>query len=412
VNPPVHAWAVWRVYKMTAKRGERDRVFLARAFQKLLLNFTWWVNRKDPEGNNLFAGGFLGLDNIGVFDRSQPLPTGGHLKQADGTAWMAFYSSTMLSMALELAEGDPAYEDVASKFFEHFVGIVDAMNRFGGTGLWDEQDGFYYDQLAIDGQSIPLRTRSMVGVLPIIAVEVLEDHVLDMLPGFKKRMQWFLDNRKDLAGHISYQELAQGKHGHRLLAVPSRERLERVLRFMLDETEFLSAHGLRSLSRVHKDEPYRFQVHGNEHRVEYAPGDSTTGLFGGNSNWRGPVWFPLNYLVVEALERYHHYYEDSLKVECPTGSGRFLNLQEVAAELASRLSSIFLPDEHGRRPCHGPDQRYASDPHFKELVLFHEYFHGEDGRGVGASHQTGWTALVARCLESIAKARSANEEAA
>ena len=412
VNPPVHAWAVWRVYKMTAKRGERDRVFLARAFQKLLLNFTWWVNRKDPEGNNLFAGGFLGLDNIGVFDRSQPLPTGGHLKQADGTAWMAFYSSTMLSMALELAEGDPAYEDVASKFFEHFVGIVDAMNRFGGTGLWDEQDGFYYDQLAIDGQSIPLKTRSMVGVLPIIAVEVLEDHVLDKLPGFKKRMQWFLDNRKDLAGLISYQELAKGKHGHRLLAVPSRERLERVLRFMLDETEFLSPHGLRSLSRVHKDEPYRFQVHGNEHRVEYAPGDSTTGLFGGNSNWRGPVWFPLNYLVVEALERYHHYYEDSLKVECPTGSGRFLNLQEVAAELASRLSNIFLPDQNGRRPCHGHDQRYATDPNFKDLVLFHEYFHGEDGRGVGASHQTGWTALVARCLESIAKARSAKEEAA
>jgi hypothetical protein len=412
VNPPVHAWAVWRVYKMTAKRGERDRVFLARAFQKLLLNFTWWVNRKDPEGNNLFAGGFLGLDNIGVFDRSQPLPTGGHLKQADGTAWMAFYSATMMSMALELADGDPAYEDVASKFFEHFVGIVDAMNRFGGTGLWDEQDGFYYDQLAMDGRSIPLKTRSMVGVLPIIAVEVLEDHVLDKLPGFKKRMQWFLDNRKDLAGLISYQELAQGKHGHRLLAVPSRERLERVLRFMLDETEFLSAHGLRSLSRVHKDEPYRFQVHHTEHRVEYAPGDSTTGLFGGNSNWRGPVWFPLNYLVVEALERYHHYYEDSLKVECPTGSGRFLNLQEVAAELARRLSSIFLPDQDGRRPCHGADQRYASDPHFRDLLLFHEYFHGEDGRGVGASHQTGWTALVARCLESLAKARSAQREAA
>jgi len=412
VNPPVHAWAVWRVYKMTAKRGERDRVFLARAFQKLLLNFTWWVNRKDPEGNNLFAGGFLGLDNIGVFDRSQPLPTGGHLKQADGTAWMAFYSATMLSMALELADGDPAYEDVASKFFEHFVGIVDAMNRFGGTGLWDEQDGFYYDQLAVDGRSIPLRTRSMVGVLPIIAAEVLEDHVLDKLPGFKKRMQWFLDNRKDLAGLISYQELAKGKHGHRLLAVPSRERLERVLRYMLDETEFLSPHGLRSLSRVHQDDPFRFHVHGVEHRVEYAPGDSTTGLFGGNSNWRGPVWFPLNYLVVEALERYHHYYEDSLKVECPTGSGRFLNLQEVAAELASRLSSIFLPDERGRRPCHGQDARYASDPHFRDLVLFHEYFHGEDGRGVGASHQTGWTALVARCLEAMAKARSAKEEAA
>ena len=412
VNPPVHAWAVWRVYKMTAKRGERDRVFLARAFQKLLLNFTWWVNRKDPEGNNLFAGGFLGLDNIGVFDRSQPLPTGGHLKQADGTAWMAFYSATMLSMALELADGDPAYEDVASKFFEHFVGIVDAMNRFGGTGLWDEQDGCYYDQLSIDGQSIPLRTRSMVGVLPIIAVEVLEDHVLDKLPAFKKRMQWFLDNRKDLAQHIAYQELASGSHGHRLLAVPSRERLERVLKLMLDETELLSPYGLRSLSRVHLDEPYRFHVHGVEHRVEYAPGDSTTGLFGGNSNWRGPVWFPLNYLVIEALERYHHYYGDSLKVECPSGSGRFLNLEQVAAELASRLSSIFLPGADGRRPCHGADSRYAKDPHFKDLVLFHEYFHGEDGRGVGASHQTGWTALVARCLESLARGRTAREKAA
>ncbi len=412
VNPPVHAWAVWRVYKMTGRRGERDRVFLARAFQKLLLNFTWWVNRKDVEGNNLFSGGFLGLDNIGVFDRSQPLPTGGHLKQADGTAWMAFYSATMLSMALELADGDPAYEDVASKFFEHFVTIVDSMNRFGGTGLWDDGDGFYYDQLSLDGQTIPLRTRSMVGVLPIIAVEILEDHVIDKLSGFKKRMQWFLDNRKDLAEHIPYQELASGSHGHRLLAVPSRERLERVLRYVLDESEFLSPHGLRSLSRVHKDDPYRFYSHGAEHRVEYAPGDSTTGLFGGNSNWRGPVWFPLNYLVVEALERYHHYYGDSFRVECPTGSGVFMNLGEVANELSARLSSIFLPGEGGRRPCHGSESRYASDPHFKELVLFHEYFHGEDGRGVGASHQTGWTALVARAIEALAHGRSAKERAA
>jgi hypothetical protein len=412
VNPPVHAWAVWRVYKLTAKRGQRDRVFLARAFQKLLLNFTWWVNRKDPEGNNLFAGGFLGLDNIGVFDRSQPLPTGGHLKQADGTAWMAFYSATMLSMALELADGDPAYEDVASKFFEHFVGIVDAMNHFGGSGLWDEQDGFYYDQLSLNGQSVPLRTRSMVGILPIIAVEVLEDAVLDKLPGFRKRMQWFLDNRQDLAKQIAYQELAAGKHGHRLLAVPSKERLERVLRFMLDESEFLSPHGLRSLSRVHLDAPYRFHAHGNEFRVDYAPGDSTTGLFGGNSNWRGPVWFPLNYLIVEALERYHHYYGDALQVECPVGSGCFLNLEQVAAELSARLSGIFLPGADGRRPCHGQDQRYAKDPHFKELLLFHEYIHGEDGRGVGASHQTGWTALVARCIESLARGRVAKDEAA
>jgi len=412
VNPPVHAWAVWRVYKMTAKRGERDRLFLARAFQKLLLNFTWWVNRKDPEGNNLFAGGFLGLDNIGVFDRSQPLPTGGHLKQADGTAWMAFYSATMLSMALELADGDPAYEDVASKFFEHFVQIVDSMNRFGGTGLWDEVDGFYYDQLSLDGQSIPLRTRSMVGALPIIAVEILENDVLDKLPGFKKRMQWFLDNRKDLAQHIAYTELSSGTDGHRLLAVPSRERLERVLHVLLDEKEFLSPHGFRSLSRVHRDAPFRFFAGQMEHRVEYAPGDSTTGLFGGNSNWRGPVWFPLNYLIVEALERYHHYYGDSLQVEYPTGSGVRMNLQQVATELAGRLSSLFLPGADGKRPCHGDESRYAKDPHFRELVLFHEYFHGEDGRGVGASHQTGWTALVARCLESLAKSRSAQERAA
>jgi hypothetical protein len=412
VNPPVHAWAVWRVYKMTAKRGERDKLFLARAFQKLLLNFTWWVNRKDPEGNNLFAGGFLGLDNIGVFDRSQPLPTGGHLKQADGTAWMAFYSATMLSMALERADGDPAYEDVASKFFEHFVQIVDSMNRFGGTGLWDEQDGFYYDQLSLDGQSIPLRTRSMVGALPIIAVEILENSVLDKLPGFKKRMQWFLDNRKDLAQHIPYMELASGADGHRLLAVPSRERLERVLKILLDEKEFLSPHGLRSLSRVHRETPFSFVAREVEHRVEYAPGDSTTGLFGGNSNWRGPVWFPLNYLIVEALERYHHYYGDSFQVEYPTGSGIHLNLQQIATELAGRLSSIFLPGADGKRPCHGEDSRYAKDPNFKDLVLFHEYFHGEDGRGVGASHQTGWTALVARCLESLAKSRSAQERAA
>ncbi|HTQ04189.1 MAG TPA: glucosidase, partial [Polyangiaceae bacterium] len=258
VNPPVHAWAVWRVYKMTGKRGERDRLFLARCFQKLLLNFTWWVNRKDTSGNNLFSGGFLGLDNIGVFDRSQPLPTGGHLEQADGTAWMAFYSATMLSMALELAQTDPAYEDLASKFFEHFVAIVDAMNTLGGTGLWDDEDGFYYDRLNVDGRTIPLRTRSMVGALPIIAVEVLEADVIERLPGFKKRMNWFLENRKDLARHIAYDELAGGHQGHRLLAIPSRERLERVLGYLLDEAEFLSPHGLRSLSRVHGEHPYVF----------------------------------------------------------------------------------------------------------------------------------------------------------
>jgi hypothetical protein len=404
VNPPVHAWAAWRVYKMTGKRGQRDRVFLARVFQKLLLNFTWWVNRKDDEGNNLFAGGFLGLDNIGVFDRSRPLPTGGHLEQADGTAWMAFYCGTMLSMALELAEEDPAYEDLASKFFEHFVAIADAMNTLGGSGLWDDGDGFYYDQLHVDGRATPLRVRSLVGLMPLIAVEVLDDHRVERLPGFGKRMQWFLENRKDLSRHISYLE-GDGGHKHRLLAIPSRERLERVLQRLVDESEFLSPHGIRSVSRVHERAPYVFHTDGQEHRVDYVPGESSTGLFGGNSNWRGPVWFPVNFLLIEALERYDHFYGDSLKVECPAGSGRLVRLSEVARELSARLARLFVADEDGRRPCHGDEPRYARDPHFRDLVLFHEYFHGNDGRGVGASHQTGWTALVVRCLEDVARSR-------
>ncbi len=410
VNPPVHAWSAWRVYKMTGRRGERDVAFLARVFQKLLLNFTWWVNRKDTEGNNLFAGGFLGLDNIGIFDRSKPLPTGGHLEQADGTAWMAFYAATMLSIALELAHHDPVYEDMASKFFEHFVAIVDAMNTLGGTGLWDDVDGFYYDQLRVGNDSTPMRTRSMVGVIPLFAVEILDDEVIDGLPGFKKRMEWFLENRKDLARHMTY--MTSGRTGHRLLAVPSKERLTRVLRYVLDENEFLSPHGVRSLSRVHRDRPFVLRVDGHEHRVNYMPGDSDSWLFGGNSNWRGPVWFPLNYLLLEALERYHHFYGDSLKVECPTGSGRFMTLDEVAGEIALRLSKIFLPNERGERPCHGADRRYASDPHFKDLLLFNEYFHGDDGKGVGASHQTGWTALVIGCLEAVAQRRRRAAKAA
>ncbi len=406
VNPPVHAWAAWRVYKITGPKGQRDRLFLERVFQKLLINFTWWVNRKDPEGKNLFAGGFLGLDNIGVFDRSSTLPTGGHLAQADGTAWMAFYCATMLSMALELASEDPAYEDVASKFFEHFVAITDAMNTLGGTGLWNEEDGFYYDQLHVDGFHFPLRVRSMVGLVPLFAVEILEEEVIQNLPGFKKRMQWFLENRKDLARHISYMECdIEGGHGHRLLAIPTRERLERVLRFLLDEREFLSPYGIRALSRVHAEQPYSFTVAGEEYRVAYDPGESTTGLFGGNSNWRGPVWFPVNYLLVEALERYHHYYGSAFKVECPTGSGRSMTLSEVSREIARRLAATFLPDANGRRPCHGGERRFAEDPHWKNLLLFHEYFHGDTGRGVGASHQTGWTALVVRCLEDLARVR-------
>ncbi len=412
VNPPVHAWAAWRVYKMTGERGQRDRVFLARVFQKLLLNFTWWVNRKDPDGRNLFAGGFLGLDNIGVFDRSKPLPTGGRLEQADGTAWMAFYCTTMLAMALELAAGDPAYEDVASKFFEHFVAISDAVNTLGGTGLWDDADGFYYDQLETAGASTPIRVRSLVGVVPLFACEVLEQDVLERLPGFSKRLQWLLDHRPDLTRYATYMATpsagADGTpHRHRLLALASRERLERVLQTVLDEEEFLSPYGVRSLSRVHADRPYVLHAGGQEYSVAYEPGESTTGLFGGNSNWRGPVWLPLNWLLIEALERYGHFYGDTLRVEYPTRSGRTLTLAEVARELSARLSALFLPDAEGARPCHGGDAAFARDPHWRDLVLFYEHFHGDDGRGLGASHQTGWTALVAQCLENVAATRAA-----
>jgi len=398
VNPPVHAWAAWRVYKISDARGERDRQFLESIFQKLLLNFTWWVNRKDAEGNNLFQGGFLGLDNIGVFDRSNPLPSGGFLQQSDGTAWMAFYCLTMLSIALELAQENSVYEDLASKFFEHFVRIADAMNNLGGTGLWDPTDGFYYDQLKLNGQMIPLRSRSLVGLLPLIAVEVLEEEKIQRLPGFWKRMKWFIENRPDLASIITWCQSCP-HHQHRMLAIPSRERLESVLRYMLRESEFLSPFGIRSVSAVHRDHPYIFRVGDHEYRVDYSPGEGNTYLFGGNSNWRGPIWFPINYLLVEALERYHHFYDGALKVECPVGSGRFLTLSEVANELARRLGSLFLPGGDGARPCHGTDFRYAQDPNWRDLLLFHEYFHADTGRGCGASHQTGWTALAVRCLE-------------
>ncbi|HUJ10076.1 MAG TPA: glucosidase [Verrucomicrobiae bacterium] len=405
VNPPVHAWSCWRVYKMTGARGQRDRIFLSRTFQKLVINFTWWVNRKDAGGNNIFGGGFLGLDNIGVFDRSQPLPNGGQLEQADGTAWMAFFCNTMLSMALELARDNPATEDMASKFFEHFVAIADAINTVGGSGLWDETDGFYYDQLKVKDETTPLRVRSLVGLLPLIAVEVLEEEIIEKLPGFRKRLQWFLEHRKDLGRSIAYMETETGNHGHRLLAIPSRERLERVLRYMLDENEFLSPFGIRSVSKFHEQHPFVIDIDGAEYRVDYSPGETTTGLFGGNSNWRGPVWFPSNYLLIEALERYHHFYGEALTVECPTGSGRRWNLQQVADELRRRLTSLFLPDGSGHRPCHGNDQRYATDPHWKDLILFYEHFHGDTGRGLGANHQTGWTALAALCIEDIAKRR-------
>jgi len=403
-NPPVHAWACWRVYKMTGPRGKRDLAFLARTFQKLLINFTWWINRKDVEGKHIFAGGFLGLDNIGVIDRSQPLPSGQSLEQADGTAWMAFYCATMLSMALELAYHDAAYEDVASKFFEHFVAIVDAINSLDGSGLWDETDGFYYDHLRSHGASGPVRIRSAVGLIPMLAVEVLEHPAISKLPGFMKRMEWFLKHRSDLARNISYMQLKADSPecGHYLLAVPSQQRLVRLLGYMLDEKEFLSPFGVRSMSQVYARQPFVLKVDGKELRVSYEPGESETGMFGGNSNWRGPVWFPLNFLLIEALERYHHFYGEDLKVECPTGSGKWMTLREVSRELRRRLAAIFLPDASGRRPCFGEDARFAADPHWKGLLLFHEYFHAETGRGLGASHQTGWTALIARCMEELA----------
>ena len=399
VNPPVHAWSCWRVYKMTGPRGGRDRQFLSRVFQKLLVNFTWWVNRKDVAGKHIFSGGFLGLDNIGVFDRSKPLPGGGMLEQADGTAWMAFYCATMLSMALELARDDPSYEDIASKFFEHFVAIADAMNTLGGSGLWDEEDGFYYDQLHVDGVTRPMRVRSIVGVIPLFAVEVLEQQKIDAAPGFRKRMEWFLSNRGDLARHVSYMEPEAGNaHAHRLLAIPSRHRLERVLGYLLDPNEFLSPYGIRSLSRIHSERPFVLPVDGEERRVDYEPGESTEPLFGGNSNWRGPIWFPTNYLLIEALERYHHFYGDTLRVECPVGSGTRMNLQQVARELSRRLASIFLSDAAGHCAWQGDMRIFAESPHWRNLAWFFEYFHGDNGRGCGANHQTGWTALIVRLL--------------
>jgi hypothetical protein len=402
VNPPVHAWACWRVYKITAPRGQRDRNFLARVFQKLLVNFTWWVNRKDISGHHLFSGGFLGLDNVGVFDRSKPLPGGGQLEQADGTAWMAFYCSTMLAMALELAEDDPAYEDIASKFFEHFVMIADAMNSLGGSGLWHEEDGFYYDQLLVNGASVPLRLRSIVGIIPLFAVEFIEEGRLHKLPGFAKRTRWFLENRKDLASHISYMARDGQDEGRRILAIPTRARLERVLKYVFDEDEFLSPHGIRSLSRCYRDQPFMVGLGGENYRVEYEPAESRTWLFGGNSNWRGPVWFPINYLLIEALQRYHLFYGDTFTMEFPTGSGKRMNLDQIAKELARRLISLFVPDSKGNRPALAANPAFANDTHWRELLWFHEYFNGDTGAGLGANHQTGWTALVARLIEEFA----------
>ena len=405
VNPPVHAWAVWRVYKITGKRGARDVKFLESAFQKLLMNFTWWVNRKDSSGRNLFAGGFLGLDNIGVFDRSKPLGDGNSLEQADGTAWMASYCLIMLNIAIELAQNDIVYEDIASKFFEHFVSITRAINTFSGTGLWDATDGFYYDRISVNqGEDVPLKVRSIVGLMPLLAVTVLKQEALDKMPDFNKRVKWFIDNRPELGMHISNVN-EDGPHadGMKMLSVVSRDQLGRMLRYMLDEKEFLSPHGLRSVSQFHRDHPFVIDWACENLRVDYTPGDSVTGLFGGNSNWRGPVWFPVNYLLVEALDRYDHFYDGSFKIECPTGSGQMKTLREVAQEIRRRLASIFLPGPDGVRPYAQSLGRYANDPLWRNNLLFNEYFHGDNGRGLGATHQTGWTALVADCVRNLVK---------
>ena len=400
VNPPVHAWAVWRVYKIADAKGSRDILFLERAFQKLLINFTWWVNRKDAEGRHVFGGGFLGLDNIGVFDRSHALPDGGRLHQADGTAWMASYCLTMLSISLELALEKPAYEDIASKFFEHYVNITDAINSLGGTGLWDDKDGFYYDQLIINHeQPIPLRIRSLVGLLPLCAVTVLKQKTIDALPDFRKRLDWFLTNRRDLFKYIKVRRADGAKNpGRCLLALPTEDRLRSTLKVMLDPEEFLSPFGIRSMSKAHEKTPFVFEHGGMRNEVRYTPGESNTDMFGGNSNWRGPIWFPTNFLIIEALERYHYFYGDSFTIEYPTGSGEIKTLLDVAIDLCDRLIALFVPNKNGYRPCFGDAPRYSDVPHWRDLLLFHEYFHAETGEGLGASHQTGWTSLVVRLV--------------
>ncbi len=405
VNPPVHAWAAWRVYKIDKRMsGVADRVFLERAFHKLLLNFTWWVNRKDPDGRNVFQGGFLGLDNIGVFDRSKMLPTGGHLDQSDGTAWVGMFCLNMLAIALELAREDIAYEDVATKFFEHFMYIAGALNNIGGEGiaLWDDEDEFFYDVLHTDAGSLRLKARSLVGLIPLLAVETIEPDLLDALPNFRRRMEWFLTYRPHLASLVSRWHVP-GEGDRRLLALARGHRMKRLLRRMLDPAEFLSDYGVRALSRYHVQHPYVLTVDGTDHVVQYDPGESTSGVFGGNSNWRGPIWFPINYLLIEALQKFHHYYGDEFLVEHPTGSGTKRTLWHIAEDLSQRLIAIFLRGADGRRPAYGANELLQRDPYWRDYLLFHEYFHGDTGEGLGASHQTGWTALVAKLLEQTSR---------
>lgn len=402
VNPPVHAWAALQVFDADYKRtGVRDVAFLERIMHKLMLNFTWWVNRKDTEGRNIFQGGFLGLDNIGIFDRSAPLPTGGYINQADGTSWMAMYCLNLMRMALELAQDNPVYEDIATKFFEHFLHIAEAMNNMGeqGVGLWDEEEQFFFDVLNMpNGKVVPLKVRSMVGLIPLFAVETLEPDLLKKVPEFCRRLTWFLNYRPDLAKLVSRWD-EPGGGNRRLLALLRGHRMKCVLRRMLDETEFLSDFGVRALSRSHREDPYVFDGFGTRVSLEYQPAESSSGLFGGNSNWRGPIWFPLNFLIIESLKKFHHYYGDDFKIECPTGSNNFITIKEVAEELSRRLSRIFLRDKSGNRPVFGQYPEMQSDPNFADHLLFYEYFHGDTGRGVGASHQTGWTGLIAMLLQ-------------
>jgi hypothetical protein len=397
VNPPVTAWAALYVYEREAEvRGRGDVEFLKMVFDRLLANFTWWVNRKDPDGRNLFQGGFLGLDNIGVFDRSAPLPGGGTLEQADGTAWMALYSQWMLQIAVELAEHEPAYIDMAMKFVSHFLWIAVAMNPPAGeTPLWDEEDGFYYDVMRMpDGQTIRLKVRSLVGLLPVCAATVLEGELVERYPWTVPRVQEFVRRFEDELPQLA-EMTEPSPEGRRLLALVDESRLRRILAVMLDEEEFLGDHGIRAISRRHLEQPYRFDWGGQQYEVHYLPAESDTGMFGGNSNWRGPVWFPMNLVILRGLVQLHRYYGERVRVECPTGSGRRLNLLEVAAEIARRLVSTFTEDEHGRRPVFGGLRQFQTDPHWHDLLLFHEYFHGDNGAGIGASHQTGWTGTVA-----------------
>jgi hypothetical protein len=410
VNPPVHAWAAWRVFQIDRKHsGDKgDLAFLERVFHKLMLNFTWWVNRKDPQGRNLFQGGFLGLDNIGVFDRSAPLPTGGFINQADATSWVAMYSLNLMRIALELAKHNNVYEDIATKFFEHFLHIAEAMNYIGGEGmgLWNEQDEFYYDVLNLpNGETKPLKVFSMVGLAPLLAVETLDNDLLEQLPGFAGRLEWFLNYRPDLANLVSRWH-EPGAGDRRLLSLLRGHRMKCLLRRMLDETAFLSDYGIRALSRQHLEHPYVFGTNGAELTVSYQPGESSSGVFGGNSNWRGPIWMPVNFLIIESLQKFHHYYGDDFKVECPTGSGKFLTINEIADELSRRVTRLFLKNEKGERPVLAYHEKLSKDPYFKDYILFHEYFHGDNGRGVGAAHQTGWTGLVAKLIQPRAEAEA------